>query len=78
MESDKIQTQKQRTEELEVVETEKQMQLDDLRRRYTIIVPILKDMGDEVMERVSFSPIFRGGKIRPFTSHRFEKMAVIF
>ena len=78
LESDKIQTQKQRTEELEVVETEKQMQLDDLRRRYTVIVPILKDMGDEVMERVSFSPIFRGGKIHPFTSHRFEKMAVIF
>jgi DNA anti-recombination protein RmuC len=63
LESDKIQTQKQRNEELQVVETEKQMQQDDLRTRYTVIIPILKDMGDEVMERVSFSPIFKGGKI---------------
>ena len=73
LESDKIQTQKQRNEGLQVVETEKLMQLDDLRRRYTVIVPILKDMGDEVMERVSFSPIFRGGKIHPFTSHHLGK-----
>lgn len=63
LESDKIQTQKQRNDELQVVETEKQMQQDDLRTRYTVIVPILKDMGEEVMERISFSPIFKGGKI---------------
>jgi hypothetical protein len=63
LESDKIQSQKQRNDELQVVETEKQIQKDDLRTRYTVIVPILKDMGEEVMERVSFSPIFKGGKI---------------
>ena len=43
-------------------EMEEQKQRDQQRLRYSAEVPILKDMGDEVMERVDFPPRLKGGK----------------
>ena len=49
--------QAQRETEMEV-----QKQKDQQRLRYSTEVPILKDMGEEVMERVDFPPRLKGGK----------------
>lgn len=54
--------QAQREAELEV-----QKQKDQQRLRYSAEVPILKDMGEEVMERVDFPPRLKGGKSRIIT-----------
>ena len=48
-------------------EMELQKQKDQIRLRYSAEVPILKDMGEEVMERVDFPPRLRGGKSRILT-----------
>eukprot|EP00984_Skeletonema_dohrnii_P018527 scaffold8671_cov112-Skeletonema_dohrnii-CCMP3373.AAC.14 len=48
-------------------EMEEQKQKDQQRLRYSAEVPILKDMGDEVMERVDFPPRLKGGKSRIVT-----------
>jgi len=45
-------------------ELEMQKQKDNQRMRYSAEVPILKDMGEEVMERVDFPPRLKGGKSR--------------
>ena len=46
----------------QVAETEMKEQKDNLRMRYSAEVPILKDMGEEVMERVDFPPRIKGGE----------------
>jgi len=48
-------------------EMEAQKEKDQQRLRYSAEVPILKDMGDEVMERVDFPPRLKGGKSRIVT-----------
>jgi hypothetical protein len=48
-------------EKMAAEETERQ-QNEQNRLRYSAIVPILKDMGEEVMERVDFPPRIKGGK----------------
>eukprot|EP00956_Cyclotella_meneghiniana_P007707 scaffold10321_cov69-Cyclotella_meneghiniana.AAC.9 len=48
----------------EVVLLEEQQKKKEWKDRYSVVVPILKDMGDEVMERVDFSPRIKGGKSR--------------
>lgn len=48
-------------------EMEAQKKKDQQRLRYSAEVPILKDMGDEVMERVDFPPRLKGGKSRIVT-----------
>jgi hypothetical protein len=54
--------QAQREAEMEV-----KKQKDQQRLRYSAEVPILKDMGEEVMERVDFTPRLKGGKSRIVT-----------
>ncbi len=54
--------QAQREAEMEV-----KKQKDQQRLRYSAEVPILKDMGEEVMERVDFPPRLKGGKSRIVT-----------
>jgi hypothetical protein len=46
----------------QVADMEMKVQKDNLRMRYSAVVPILKDMGEEVMERVDFPPRLKGGK----------------
>ena len=46
----------------EVVLLEEQQKKKEWKDRYSVVVPILKDMGDEVMERVDFSPRIKGGE----------------
>lgn len=48
-------------------EMEVKKQKDQQRLRYSAEVPILKDMGEEVMERVDFPPRLKGGKSRIVT-----------
>lgn len=54
-------------EERRMAEDEARAQNDKRRMRYSAEVPILKDMGDEVMERVDFPPRLKGGKSRIVT-----------
>lgn len=41
---------------------EEQQKRDAWKDRYSVVVPILKDMGEEVLERVDFSPRIKGGE----------------
>ncbi len=43
-------------------EMEMKERKDNLRMKYSAEVPILKDMGEEVMERVDFPPRLKGGE----------------
>ena len=43
-------------------QTAEQERKNEWKDRYSVIVPILKDMGEEVMERVDFAPRIKGGK----------------
>lgn len=65
IESSKLETQKEnaaRQKQKQVEENKVQEQLNKQRLRYSAEVPILKDMGEEVMERVDFPPRLKGGK----------------
>lgn len=67
VESSKMKRQKEedaKEVERQAAEREVQMQKDKRRMRYSAEVPILKDMGEEVMERVDFPPRLKGGKFR--------------
>ncbi|KAL7536261.1 hypothetical protein ACHAXR_007029 [Thalassiosira sp. AJA248-18] len=67
IESSKLEIQKEndaKEQEQQAIEREAQMQKNQQRMRYSAEVPILKDMGDEVMERVDFPPRLKGGKSR--------------
>ncbi|KAL7472479.1 hypothetical protein ACHAXS_012827 [Conticribra weissflogii] len=46
---------------------EEQKRKEEIRMRYSAVVPILKDMGEEEMERVDFPPRIAGGKSRILT-----------
>lgn len=48
--------------EKDAKERARQVAEDNLRMRYSAEIPILKDMGEEVMERVDFPPRLKGGK----------------
>lgn len=70
IESSKMEVQKQNDAKVQAqreAEREEQMQKDELRLRYSAEVPILKDMGEEVMERVDFPPRLKGGASRILT-----------
>jgi len=70
IESSKAEIQKEKDakeQERLAEEREAKMQKDKVRMRYSAEVPILKDMGDEVMERVDFPPRLKGGKSRIVT-----------
>ncbi|KAL7526414.1 hypothetical protein ACHAWF_001763 [Thalassiosira exigua] len=57
IESSKAEVQKEKEEKeqaLQAAERKEQEQRNRQRMRYSVEVPILKDMGDEVMERVDF------------------------
>jgi lysyl-tRNA synthetase class I len=45
------------------VQREEQQKKDAWKDRYSVVVPILKDMGEEVMEKVDFPPRIMGGEI---------------
>ena len=65
IESSKLETQKEnaaRKKQKQMEENKVQEQLNKQRLRYSAEVPILKDMGEEVMERVDFPPRLKGGK----------------
>mmetsp|Transcript_45230 Transcript_45230/g.94870 ORF Transcript_45230/g.94870 Transcript_45230/m.94870 type:complete len:263 (-) Transcript_45230:389-1177(-) len=67
IESSKLEVQKEKDAEeqaRQAAEREVQKQKDKQRMRYSAEVPILKDMGEEVMERVDFPPRLKGGKSR--------------
>lgn len=46
----------------QAAEMEMKERKDNMRMRYSAEVPILKDMGEEVMERVDFPPKLKGGE----------------
>ena len=48
----------------DAVKKEEQQKKDQWKERYSVVVPILKDMGEEVMERVDFAPRIKGSKSR--------------
>ena len=56
----KEQEAKQREQDAEESKLKEEMSIQ--RMRYSVEVPILKDMGDEVMERVDFPPRLKGGE----------------
>ena len=60
METQKENAARQKQKQME--ENRVQEQLNKQRLRYSAEVPILKDMGEEVMERVDFPPRLKGGK----------------
>lgn len=43
-------------------QTAEQEKKNEWKDRYSVVVPILKDMGEEVMERVDFAPRIKGGE----------------
>ena len=51
----------QEKEALRQQQKEEEVRKENARRRYSAEVPILKDMGEEVMERVDFPPRLKGG-----------------
>eukprot|EP00571_Detonula_confervacea_P016018 CAMPEP_0172308332 /NCGR_PEP_ID=MMETSP1058-20130122/8956_1 /TAXON_ID=83371 /ORGANISM="Detonula confervacea, Strain CCMP 353" /LENGTH=252 /DNA_ID=CAMNT_0013020717 /DNA_START=998 /DNA_END=1757 /DNA_ORIENTATION=+ len=65
MEKQQVKDAEERARQAE--EREAQKQKDKQRMRYSAEVPILKDMGDEIMERVDFPPRLKGGKSRIVT-----------
>lgn len=70
IESTKMEIQQEKDAEeraRQATEREVEKQKDKQRMRYSAEVPILKDMGDEVMERVDFPPRLKGGKSRIVT-----------
>mmetsp|Transcript_26781 Transcript_26781/g.54134 ORF Transcript_26781/g.54134 Transcript_26781/m.54134 type:complete len:307 (+) Transcript_26781:59-979(+) len=70
LQSSKLQAQelREKTEQSERQRVlEEQRQKEEIRMRYSAVVPILKDMGEEVMERVDFPPRIIGGKSRILT-----------
>ncbi|KAL7448163.1 hypothetical protein ACHAWC_000406 [Mediolabrus comicus] len=70
IETFKLEVQKQNDAKVQAqreAEREEQIQKDELRLRYSAEVPILKDMGEEVMERVDFPPRLKGGASRIIT-----------
>mmetsp|Transcript_53730 Transcript_53730/g.114135 ORF Transcript_53730/g.114135 Transcript_53730/m.114135 type:complete len:247 (+) Transcript_53730:110-850(+) len=67
IESTKLEVQKEKDakeQARQAAEREAQAQRGKLRMRYSAEVPILKDMGEEVIERVDFPPRLKGGKSR--------------
>ena len=65
IESSKLQAQIEKDDQLQAqfAASEAVRQKNEQERlRYSAIVPILKDMGEEVMERVDFPPKVKGGK----------------
>ena len=60
LEIQKEQEAKQREQDAEESKLKEEMNIQ--RMRYSVEVPILKDMGDEVMERVDFPPRLKGGE----------------
>ena len=71
LERTKLETQQMLQQEREKVQQQKEMlQLEEDKKksawkeRYSVEVPILKDMGEEVMESIDFPPRFKGGKSR--------------
>ena len=58
IETSKLKIQK----ELKAEEDKVKQQMNKQRLRYSVEVPILKDMGDEVMERIDFPPRLKGGE----------------
>lgn len=74
IESSKLETQKENAERKKQKQVEKnkvQEQLNKQRLRYSAEVPILKDMGEEVLERVDFPPRLKGGKYIYIGRHMF-------
>lgn len=65
IESSKLQAQNEKDVQVQAklaAEEANRQQNEQVRLRYSAIVPILKDMGEEVMERVDFPPRVKGGK----------------
>lgn len=46
----------------EAAREEERQKRDQLKDRYSVVIPILKNMGEEVMERVDFAPRIIGGE----------------
>lgn len=65
IESSKLQAQNEKDIQVQAklaAEEADRQQNEQARLRYSAIVPILKDMGEEVLERVDFPPRVKGGK----------------
>lgn len=65
IESSKLQAQNEKDVQRRLRQAEEEaarQQKENLRLRYSAVVPILKDMGEEVMERVDFPPRLKGGE----------------
>ena len=71
IESSKLEIQKEqeaKQREQDAEESRLKEEMNKQRMRYSVEVPILKDMGDEVMERVGFPPRLTGGEYVDFAN----------
>jgi GTP cyclohydrolase II len=64
LEDTKREAQQLEQQQRDTIKKEEQQQRNEWKGRYSVVVPILKDMGEEVMERVDFAPRIKGGKSR--------------
>ena len=65
IETSKLKIQKEneaKERQLRAKEDKAKQQMNKQRLRYSVEVPILKDMGEEVMERIDFPPRLKGGE----------------
>jgi len=65
IETSKLKIQKEneaKERQLKAEEDKAKQQMNKQRLRYSVEVPILKDMGEEVMERIDFPPRLKGGE----------------
>ena len=65
IETSKLKIQKEneaKERQLQAEDEKAKQQMNKQRLRYSVEVPILKDIGEEVMERVDFPPRMKGGK----------------
>jgi len=60
----------------EAARQEEQLIRDQWKERYSVVIPILKDMGEEVMERVDFAPRLIGGEACVLYSGGDGKVAI--
>ncbi|KAL3799162.1 hypothetical protein HJC23_002290 [Cyclotella cryptica] len=64
LEKTKRQAERVMQQQQEAARQEERQKKDQWKERYSVVIPILKDMGEEVMERVDFAPRIKGGKSR--------------
>jgi hypothetical protein len=77
LEDTKREAQQLEQHQQDAIKKEEQQKRNDWKDRYSVEVPILKDMGEEVMERVDFAPRIKGGKSRIICTQAPLPLAII-